>query len=100
MSAHPTVSIQDNPDKHRFEAHIDGRVAVARYTLGEGLITFTHTQVPEALRGQGIAGQLVRAGLAAARERGLKVVPECQVFADYMQRHPDTQDLLAPSPGA
>ena len=64
---------------------------------------FTHTVsangaliiVPEALRGQGVATQLVLAGLASARERGLQVIPQCPVFAAYMRSHPDTHDLLA-----
>lgn len=51
--------------------------------------------VPEALQGQGIAKQLVLAGLASARERGLRVIPQCPVFAAYMRAHPDTHDLLA-----
>ena len=35
--------------------------------------------------------------LAAARERGLKVIPICPFFAAYMQEHADVQDLLEPA---
>ena len=56
---------------------------------------FTHTFVPEAQRGHGVGSRLVEAGLAAARERGLKVDPQCPLFADYIARHPETRDLVA-----
>ncbi|MDQ8023446.1 MAG: GNAT family N-acetyltransferase [Moraxellaceae bacterium] len=90
--------VRDNPDKHRFELQVEGLVAVARYELSADghVITFTHTVVPETLRGRGIAGQLVKAGLTAARQRGLKVVPECEVFVAFMRKHAETHDLLAP----
>lgn len=90
-----SISIRDNPSKHRFEAEAQGEVAVAVYALTDKVITFLHTIVPEALRGQGVATQLVLAGLASARERGLQVIPQCPVFAAYMRSHPDTHDLLA-----
>ncbi|MEC5399642.1 GNAT family N-acetyltransferase [Uliginosibacterium sp. H1] len=90
--------VHDNPARSRFELQVDGLVAVARYELSAdgSVITFTHTVVPEALRGRGLAGSVVNAGLAAARQRALKVVPQCAVFAAFMRKHPETQDLLAP----
>ncbi|MDM8358410.1 GNAT family N-acetyltransferase [Pandoraea communis] len=96
MTTSPTPpSVQDNPAKHRFEYVSQGERAVAIYSLEGNVITFVHTLVPEALQGQGIARQLVLAGLASARERGLRVVPQCPVFAAYMRAHPETHDLLA-----
>jgi predicted GNAT family acetyltransferase len=89
-----TITVRDNPQANRFEAVVDGHTAVAMYETAPGVITFTHTRVPESLRGKGIANELAKAGLAAARERGLQVVPTCTYFAAYMKRHPETQDLL------
>ncbi len=88
-------AVQDNPAKHRFEYVSQGQRAVAIYSLEGDVITFVHTLVPEALQGKGIARQLVLAGLASARERGLHVIPQCPVFAAYMREHPETHDLLA-----
>ena len=86
---------RDHPAEHRFEIDVDGEVAFAEYQIDAGVITFLHTFVPETLRGRGLASRLVEAGLAAARERHLKVVPQCAVFAGYMASHPETRDLLA-----
>ena len=87
--------IRDNVAAHRFEKIVDHHAAVATYSLAGDVITFEHTVVPEALRGRGIARELVEFALASVRERGLKVVPRCEVFDAYMRRHPQTHDLLA-----
>ena len=39
---------------------------------------------------------LVKAGLAAARTRGLKVIPICPFFRAYLKKHPEEQDLVPP----
>ncbi|QCK84457.1 N-acetyltransferase [Phreatobacter aquaticus] len=88
------VTVVDNPGAKRFEAVIGDQVAVAEYVLGDGTITFTHTLVPPELGGRGIGKALVKAGLAAARERGLKVIPLCPFFARHFADHPEARDLL------
>ena len=87
--------IRDNAAAHRFETIVDRHAAVATYSLAGDVITFEHTVVPDALRGRGIARELVEFALASVRERGLKVVPRCEVFNAYMRKHPETHDLLA-----
>ena len=95
--ASPALIVRDNPDRHRFEIDLgDGTIAVAEYTLPAGKIMFTHTEVPPKHEGQGIGTRLIEHALAAARERGLKVIPICPFFAAYMKKHADVQDLLDP----
>jgi hypothetical protein len=89
-------AIRHDTSRSRFEIEVDGLVSFVEYTLGPGTITFTHTLVPEAQRGRGIATQLVQAGLAAAQAQQRGVIPQCSMFAQYMQRHPETYALLAP----
>ena len=61
-----------------------------------GVIDFTHTFVDEALRGQGVADELARAGLAFARQAGLKVKTSCSFMAGFVQRHrAEYADVLA-----
>ena len=88
-------AIHDNATAHRFEMIVDRHAAVATYAIDGDTITFIHTVVPEALRGRGIARELVEFALASVRERGLKVVPQCEVFEAYMRKHAETHDLLA-----
>jgi predicted GNAT family acetyltransferase len=90
-----TPEIRDNIERKRFEIDLgDGTFAIAQYNIIPGKIMFTHTEVPEAHGGKGLGTALIRAGLAAARERGLKVIPICPFFAAYMERHKEVQDLL------
>ena len=91
------VAVHDNPGRHRFEAEVEGVLSYAEYVLGDGTITFTHTLVPESLRGRGIGTQLVQAGLAAAQAQHRGVIPQCSMFSDYMRRRPETDELLAPA---
>lgn len=102
MNAHPQrphihVAVHDNPRRHRLEAEVEGTIAFVEYELGPGTISFTHTLVPVALRGRGIATQLVQAALAAAQAQRREVVPLCSFFAHYMRRRPETHPLLAPA---
>jgi predicted GNAT family acetyltransferase len=87
--------IHDNKAQSRFETDAGGEVAVAYYTRAPGVMTFTHTEVPSRLQGQGIASRLVRGALEAARAEGLKVVPRCSFVSSYIARHPEFSDLLA-----
>ena len=85
----------DNPSRHQFEIDLgDDGIAFAKYALLPGAMRFYHTVVPDRLRGQGIGTALVEAGLAAARDRDLKVIPSCPFFADYLKRHPELQDMV------
>jgi uncharacterized protein len=60
------------------------------------VMRMVHTEVPQAQEGKGVAGTLVRAALAHAKAHDLKVAPQCSYVRSYMQRHPETQALLAP----
>jgi predicted GNAT family acetyltransferase len=90
-----TTTVTHNPNASRFEATVEGHLCVCQYRLYAGrLMMLTHTGVPQALRGRGIAAALVQAALDHARERGWKVRPDCSYAEVYMQRHPQTHDLL------
>lgn len=86
------VVLDDN--KHRFELLVDGHVAVLEYRLEEGGMVITHTGVPDAIGGRGIAAVLTRAALEHARAQGLKVIPACTYAAAFIRRHGEYADLL------
>ena len=87
-------SVRDNVGQSRFELEEDGNTAVANYRLADGVMTFTHTETPPALRGRGVAGRLIHGALTTARTRGLKVVAQCPFVAAHIARHPEFADLL------
>ena len=87
-------TVRNNPALNRFELDVDGRTAAAYYRLADGVITFTHTEVPHELEGHGIGSRLVRGALEAVRTQGLKVVAKCPFVSAYMAKHPEYDDLL------
>ncbi len=88
------MAVRNNAALHRFELDVDGHIAVAYYQLAQGVMTFTHTEVPPALSSRGIGSQLARGALESARAQGLKVVPRCPFVAAYMGKRPEFNDLL------
>lgn len=86
--------VHHNSADSRFEVTEDGETAFAAYRLDGDTITFTHTMVPPAIEGRGIASRLIKAALADARARGLTVIAQCSFVAGYIERHPEYRDLL------
>jgi len=87
--------IEHRPAEGRFQVVVDGLTCVADYRLNGAVMVMTHTGVPPALQGRGIAAALVQAALDHAAAHGLKVDPRCSYVSAYMRRHPGTQALLA-----
>jgi len=89
-----STPVQHRPEHQRFDAVVDGHLALCSYVRQGDTLVLHHTEVPPALQGQGVAAALVAAALAWARQEGLRVRPSCSYVATYMRRHPETQDLL------
>lgn len=87
-------TIEHKPDQHRFEYTEDAITSSIDYTLSEGVMAITHTQVPAALEGRGIAADLTRAALDTARHEGWQVDPVCTYAQSFIRRHSEYQDLL------
>ena len=67
---------------------MDGSHAQLDYTLSGDVMTITHTRVPPAVRGRGIAAELMRAAVSAARGAGWSVNPACSYAAAYLAKNP------------
>jgi predicted GNAT family acetyltransferase len=87
--------VVDNKTQHRFELAVDGGIAFANYRLTAHAVIITHTETPRALRGRGIASELVRGALKLIRADGHKVIAGCGFVADYLRKHPEYRDLVA-----
>jgi predicted GNAT family acetyltransferase len=79
-----TISHDDTAQK--FTTDVDGNRAELDYTLAGGVMTITHTRVPQAIGGRGIAAELMRAALSVAARAGWSVNPACSYAAAYMAR--------------
>jgi predicted GNAT family acetyltransferase len=90
------TTVVDVPERGRFEIRMGERVVgLASYHVENGTMTLPHTEVEPSLGGRGLGTALVAGVLAAARERGLHVLPYCSFVRRYIQQHPETVDLVA-----
>ena len=78
----------------RFEIERDGAVAYLEYSLSGNVLELIHTEVPEALRGQGLASTLAETALHWARENKLKVEVICPSVQAFLAKHPEYSDLI------
>ena len=99
--------MRHNVARQRFEAQAGESAPAFLSYRGEGgrysgtrprregeRVILKHTFVPDALRGQGIAADLVRVALEEARQRHWKIVPRCSYVAGFIERHPEFCDLV------
>jgi len=89
------LMVTDNPAMHRFEMTSGDAVAFVEYRHVGDHIVLTHTEVPEAMSGQGVGSKLVAGVLDKIRSDGTKVVAQCEFVAAFMNRHPGYQSLAA-----
>jgi uncharacterized protein len=87
--------VVDNTAVHNFEMYIDGHRSFIDYKVRDGKIYLIHTEVPEALQGQGVAALLVTKTLEYIEANGLKIVPLCSYVQAYLKRHPEWNRLVA-----
>jgi predicted GNAT family acetyltransferase len=88
------TAVRDNKVQSRFELDVDGGIAFANYRLTPSAVIITHTETPRALRGHGIASQLVEGALALIRADGRKVIGACGFVVDYLRKHPEYADIV------
>ena len=88
-----THDITHETELNRFSVTVDDQLCVLEYELADNLMTITHTRVPPAVGGKGIAAELTRTALETARQHQWRVVPQCSYAAIYITRHPQYADL-------
>lgn len=88
-----TTPVTHNAAQHRYEILVEGHRSIVEYLDDGRRRVFTHTFVPDALRGRGIAATLVREALDDARREGRTVAPACSYVAAFIQRNPEYRDL-------
>jgi len=88
-------NVQHDAAAGRFTTSLDDQQGYVDYEQAGDVMTITHTIVPPAIGGRGIAGALVQAALDHARSAGHTVVPSCSYADDWMRKHPEYEDLRA-----
>jgi len=88
-------TLMHNEDECKYEYHIGEHVAYITYEDKNGKMHLTHTIVPDALAGQGLAKALLEDVLKEIEKANKKVVPECSYIVKYQEKNPDKSHLFA-----
>jgi predicted GNAT family acetyltransferase len=88
------MDVRHEPESERFVAVVDGQEAEVSYRREGDVLVITHTGVPEAIGGRGVAGDLSRAAFEFARASGLRVRPVCSYAAAWGRRNDEYADLI------
>ena len=92
-----TITRHEKGDAGEYRAHVEGSPVLGRLTwiTRDGARVAEHTLVPPEIGGRGVAGKLVEALIADARELGFRVEPECSYVAAAFDKHPEWAELRA-----
>jgi len=88
------LDVVHNEPQSRFEIACNGQLAFAEYRLRDGRMIISHTEVPPAFQGRGVAAKITRAALDYARSQRLPVIPTCPYTAAFIRKHTEYHDLL------
>lgn len=83
-----------------YTAHVEGQDASGTLEWEhdphqQGVRIATHTIVPKAIGGRGVAARLVERLIADAREQQFRISPQCWYVAKKFDRNPEWADLRA-----
>ena len=94
-----TSPVQRTETGHRGAFFLEGggaRLAEMTYSrVNPALVMIDHTEVSDALRGQGAGRRLLDALVAWARETGTKVIPVCPYAKAQFEKDPSLRDVLS-----
>jgi predicted GNAT family acetyltransferase len=91
------MNVANDPAAQRYVITVDGVPAgYVLYRDEPGRRVFLHTQVDGDWSGHGVGSTLARSALDDTRAAGLEVVPRCPFVREFIERHNEYRDLVAP----
>ena len=88
------LHVINNEDGRQFEIRLNDMVAKIPYNFRDDMIALFHTEVPEELRGHGLASRLAEYALNYAKDHQLKVLPYCPFVSKYIKEHPEWKYIV------
>jgi predicted GNAT family acetyltransferase len=87
--------VQHLPGQNRYLFEKDGEdVGLIDYTMRGHSIVLTHSEIDPQLRGGGLGDEMVQSVLDEIRaDTDYRVVAECPFVVEWVERHPDYQEL-------
>ncbi|MBL8657292.1 MAG: N-acetyltransferase [Altererythrobacter sp.] len=93
-----TITHDDHGERGSYVAAVAGSEHTGRLdwvARGGDVRVATHTLVPPAIGGRGVAARLVEALVADARAQGFRIDPRCSYVEAMFRRNPEWGELRA-----
>lgn len=84
----------DNLAQSRFELALPAGTAIIAYRIEGERIVLIHTEVPQALAGQGVGSRLAKGAFELIRTSGRKAVLRCEFIRGWIVKHPEYDDIV------
>ena len=79
----------------RYTIAVEGKeVGHAEFVDRDTQRVFTHTEVDKDYEGRGLATILIGQALKETRDAGLRIVPQCPMVTDYVEKHDEFKDVV------
>ena len=78
----------------RFVLDVNGNEVYVLYAEDKKTIDLYSTYTPPPLRGQGLAEKVVLAAFKHAKEKNLKVIPNCWYVRMFIEKHPEFRTIV------
>jgi predicted GNAT family acetyltransferase len=87
--------VQHLPAQNRYLFEKDDKqVGLIDYTMHGNTIVLLHSEIDPEQRHSGLGDEMVEKVLDTIRtETDFRMIPECPFVADWIERHPDYEDL-------
>jgi predicted GNAT family acetyltransferase len=94
------ITIKHDQQHQMFSIKLNGGAASLQYDKPEeNVLDITKTYVPESSRSNGLASLLVKHALDIAYSQSKYVIPSCSFAEDYIEKHPEYEELLYSNKG-
>ena len=82
-------------ENERFVIYVEGNEVYVEYTMAGNELNLYHTFTDPALRGKGLAAQVVRTALEFTKENNMKVIPTCSYVQAFLAKNENYKELVA-----
>jgi predicted GNAT family acetyltransferase len=89
------LQLKVNDKTDHLELEVDGYTAFIKYKVIGNNLFLIHTEVPEALKGNGVGKAIVEKAFRFAREKGYAIVPICPFVQAYLKKHPEWREIIS-----
>lgn len=94
MSDYQNNQVIKNAKTQRYEMDVEGHTAFVEYEEDGNNVALTHTEVPNELRGKGIAAILVKKTLEKIKADNKTFSPICPYVLSFVKRNPEWKSMV------